>query len=537
MSESPLKSNLTEYSVSEISNAVKRTVEQAFDRVKIRGEISGYRGPHSSGHAYFRLKDERATLEAVVWRGVFSKLRFKPEEGLEVLVTGKMTTFPGSSKYQIVIEKLEPAGAGALMALLDERRRKLAQEGLFAESHKKSLPFLPKTIGVITSPTGAVIRDIVHRVKDRFPTHILVWPVRVQGETSSDEVVQAIKGFDALRPDHATLPKPDVLIIARGGGSLEDLWSFNEESVVRAASNCSIPIISAIGHETDWTLLDMVADQRAPTPTGAAEISVPVRKDLELSLQSLSLRLAQGQKQNFDQKHKSYQSLIRALPSLHNIILMAAQRLDSAFLRLQKALTARANQQRLRLQNLQHALTPKLLLQNIHYKALACQQNEQAMRHSIRHHFSQQKNAFLYWRKSLKSDMVIQKMRHHQDRLTQISQRFHRHRQQDLIQRSERLNAYAQLLNSYSYRHTLKRGFALIRDEKGKPMRNAHEMAAPSEILIEMHDGTVNATAHHHDQVRTAMAKQSAPANKTASKTPQQQKKAPANQKDLFHQL
>ncbi len=254
-------SNLTEYTVSELSGSIKRTVETAFDQVRVRGEISGYRGPHSSGHAYFSLKDDRARIDAVVWKGTMSRLKVRPEEGMEVIATGKITTFPGSSKYQIVIESLEPAGAGALMALLEERRCKLAAEGLFDADRKRRLPFLPRVIGVVTSPTGAVIRDILHRISDRFPVHVLVWPVKVQGEGSGNEVANAIRGFNAMTPD-GPIPRPDVLIVARGGGSLEDLWSFNDEIVVRAAAESAIPLISAVGHETDWTLIDHAADIR-----------------------------------------------------------------------------------------------------------------------------------------------------------------------------------------------------------------------------------------------------------------------------------
>jgi exodeoxyribonuclease VII large subunit len=276
-------SNVAEYSVSEISGALKRTVEDTFGHVRVRGEISGYRGPHSSGHAYFALKDDRARLEAVIWRGSMSRLRFRPEEGMEVIATGKLTTYPGSSKYQIVIEQMEPAGAGALMALLEERKQRLASEGLFDPAVKQLLPFMPRVIGVVTSPTGAVIRDIIHRIADRYPLHVIVWPVRVQGETSGPEVAAAVDGFNALL-DEGNIPRPDVLIVARGGGSLEDLWGFNDEIVVRAVAASHIPVISAVGHETDWTLIDLAADIRAPTPTGAAEMAVPVKEDLLAAL-------------------------------------------------------------------------------------------------------------------------------------------------------------------------------------------------------------------------------------------------------------
>ncbi|MFC6490484.1 exodeoxyribonuclease VII large subunit, partial [Nitratireductor sp. GCM10026969] len=236
--------NVAEFSVSEISVALKRTVEDAFGHVRVRGEVSGYRGPHASGHCYFSLKDERARIEAVIWRGTFSKLKFLPQEGLEVVATGRLTTYPGSSKYQIVIDSIEPAGAGALMALLEERKRKLAAEGLFAEERKRPLPFMPRVIGVVTSPTGAVIRDIIHRITDRFPVHVVVWPVRVQGETTGEEVAAALTGLNALSPEGG-IARPDVIIVARGGGSLEDLWGFNDEAVVRAVAASNIPVISA----------------------------------------------------------------------------------------------------------------------------------------------------------------------------------------------------------------------------------------------------------------------------------------------------
>ena len=331
------QSNLTEYTVSEISGSIKRTVEDAFGHVRIRGEISGYRGPHSSGHAYFAIKDERARIEAVIWRGVFGKLKFKPEEGMEMIATGKVTTYPGSSKYQIVIDSLEPAGAGALMALLEERRKKLAAEGLFDEARKQLLPHMPRVIGVVTSPTGAVIRDILHRITDRFPVHVIVWPVRVQGETSGDEVAAAIRGFNALQPGDP-IARPDVLIVARGGGSLEDLWGFNDEAVVRAAAASDIPLISAVGHETDWTLLDHVADRRAPTPTGAAEIAVPVRAELEAGLATLSARLSGGMSRGLDGNRQKLRALSRALPSIDMLLALPRRRFDESAAGLGRAL-------------------------------------------------------------------------------------------------------------------------------------------------------------------------------------------------------
>src|SRR6187397_690347 len=288
MNEQP-RLNIPEWTVSELSAALKKTVEDAFGYVRVRGEISGYRGPHSSGHCYFALKDAGAKIEAVIWKTAFGRMRLKPEEGLEVFVTGRLTTYPGQSKYQIVIETLEPAGLGALMALVEERKKRLAAEGLFDAARKRPLPFLPAVIGVITSPTGAVIRDILHRLADRFPVHVLVWPVLVQGQGAAEQVAAAVRGFGEIAPD-GPLPRPDLLIVARGGGSIEDLWAFNEEIVVRAAAESPIPLISAVGHETDTTLIDFAADMRAPTPTAAAEIAVPVRSELVAALADLGQR-------------------------------------------------------------------------------------------------------------------------------------------------------------------------------------------------------------------------------------------------------
>src|ERR1700694_5409617 len=281
--------NAPEFTVSELSSALRRTVEDAYGHVRVRGEISGFRGPHSSGHCYFALKDDSAKIEAVIWKTAHARMRFKPQEGLEVIATGRLTTYPGSSKYQIVIEALEPAGIGALMALMEERKRKLSAEGLFDEARKQLLPWLPEVIGVVTSPTGAVIRDILHRLQDRFPRRVLVWPVRVQGDGSAEQIAAAIRGFNAL-PEGGRIPRPDLLIVARGGGSLEDLWSFNEEIVVRAAAESTIPLISAVGHETDITLIDFAADKRAPTPTAAAEMAVPVRLELVTRVDGLGRR-------------------------------------------------------------------------------------------------------------------------------------------------------------------------------------------------------------------------------------------------------
>src|SRR5208282_5516453 len=313
----PQLNNLPELTVSELSAALKRTIEDAYGYVRVRGEL-GKVSYHSNGHVYFDLKDDRASIAGVIWRSAAPRIKLKLEAGLEVVITGRLTTYPGRSQYQIVVETLEPAGLGALMALLEERKGRLTAEGLFDEARKQLLPYLPAVIGVITSPTGAVIRDILHRLADRFPRHVLVWPVKVQGDGSAAEVAAAIAGFNALAPSLPSPasgggwgggvsplpplpplpPRPDLLIVARGGGSLEDLWSFNEEIVVRAAAASLIPLISAIGHETDVTLIDFVADRRAPTPTAAAEMAVPVRADLLLAVDSLARRALASWRRN-----------------------------------------------------------------------------------------------------------------------------------------------------------------------------------------------------------------------------------------------
>src|SRR5215218_7528859 len=331
--------NIPEWTVSELSAALKKTVEDAYGFVRVRGEITGYRGPHSSGHCYFALKDERAKIDAVIWKTALGRIRFKPQEGLEVIATGRLTTYPGRSSYQIVIEALEPAGIGALMALLEERKKKLAAEGLFDEARKQLIPFLPTVIGVITSPTGAVIRDILHRLSDRFPRHVIVWPVKVQGEGSAEQVAAAIRGFNAL-PKVGKIPRPDLLIVARGGGSLEDLWSFNEEIVVRAAADSMIPLISAVGHETDITLIDFAADKRAPTPTAAAEMAVPVRSELLVEVERLARRTMVCWQRGQESRRNELRAAARALPGASELLAIPRQRLDHLGAALPRGLKA-----------------------------------------------------------------------------------------------------------------------------------------------------------------------------------------------------
>jgi exodeoxyribonuclease VII large subunit len=354
--------NAQPFTVSEISSALKRSVERDFGHVRIRGEISGFKRA-ASGHCYMGLKDEKAVIDGIVWKGQAARLAFNPEDGFEVIATGKLTTYPGRSKYQIVIERLEVAGAGALMQLLEQRRKTLTAEGLFAEERKQRLPYLPKTIGVVTSPTGAVIRDILHRLADRMPSHVILWPVIVQGEGAPEQVARAVRGFDAMA-EGGPIARPDLLIVARGGGSIEDLWAFNEEIVVRAVAECSIPVISAVGHETDTTLCDFAADRRAPTPTAAAEMAVPVRAELLAGLGQSGLRATGAIRRLAERFADRLSGLARLLPRPESLFAPQAQRIDDLGERALRALTARHALAAGALRPFRGRLDPRLLQRN-----------------------------------------------------------------------------------------------------------------------------------------------------------------------------
>jgi exodeoxyribonuclease VII large subunit len=334
--------NAEPLSVSELSARLKRTVEDRFGFVRMRGELSGVKRA-ASGHLYCCLKDDKAVIDGVMWKGGAQRLAFRPEDGVEVVATGKLTTYPGRSKYQIVVETMEIAGEGALLALLEKLRARLAAEGLFAAERKRPLPFLPATIGVVTSPTGAVIRDILHRLADRFPSRVLVWPVLVQGQGAAEQVAAAVRGFSAM-PANGPVPRPDLVIVARGGGSIEDLWSFNEEIVVRAVAECTIPIISAVGHETDTTLCDHAADRRAPTPTAAAEMAVPVRAELAANLAELELRKRRCAQRPVMLGRERLEARVRHLPKPEALLAAKSQKLDEVSERLRRALRDRAAQ-------------------------------------------------------------------------------------------------------------------------------------------------------------------------------------------------
>ncbi len=460
--------NILEFTVGEISQAVKRTLEGSFGRVRVKGEVS-QPNYHSSGHLYFKLKDEDAAMDGVSWRGTVEKLGLTLEEGMEVVCTGRISSYPRSSRYQIVIEAVELAGEGALLKLLEVRRKKLLQEGLFDPDKKLKLPYLPDVIGVITSPTGSVIRDILHRLADRFPRHVLLWPVSVQGENAANQISKAISGFNALDTKGA-IPKPDLLIVARGGGSLEDLWAFNEENVVRATALSNIPLISAVGHETDTTLIDLAADLRAPTPTAAAELAVPVRLDLEVRLIESERRLVTGMGHCYEDHRIRLEGFARGLPKPDQILEEATQRLDNETDRLMLSmlnLTTKKFENVLGLgARLRH---PKMLI------SVA----EETFRHAFKQldtifkaSFHGTENRFY----GLDSEARLF------NAITNVIKNF-----------EEKLIAYANLLSSVSYKAVLRRGFALIRDYKGQPIVRAKDAIRGEKIEIEFSDGTAKA--------------------------------------------
>jgi exodeoxyribonuclease VII large subunit len=502
--------NIPEWTVTELSAALRRTVEDAYGQVRVRGEISGYRGPHSSGHAYFALKDEGARIDAVVWGRTFARMRIKPEDGLEVVATGRLTTYPGRSTYQIIIETLEPAGLGALMALLEQRKQKFAAEGLFDEARKQLLPFLPAVIGVVTSPTGAVIRDILHRLSDRFPRHVLVWPVRVQGDGAAEEIAAAIRGFNALGDDVALgLPRPDLIIAARGGGSIEDLWAFNEEVVVRAAAESLIPLISAVGHETDITLIDFVADRRAPTPTAAAEMAVPVRIELIERVGGLARRSLACWARTHDHRRTELRAAVRALPSAEELLALPRQRLDAASDRLPRALIANAQAHHAAYSRVAARLNPHTLrtpiLRNRERVAGLAGRADQCMR--VQGERRRDRFAALAARLSagLRANAEAQQVRiaRGRERIDTLGVRAARAAAILIDRRYGQLERASQLLAALSYQGVLARGFALVRAaESGQPVRSAAAVSAGMRLDIEFADGRVGATSDGASRLR-----------------------------------
>ena len=467
-----LGANVTEFTVSDLAGAIKRALEEGFGYVRLRGEISGFRGQHASGHCYFGLKDDKAKIDAVVWKTTWARLKVKPEEGMEVVVQGRVTTYPGSSKYQIVIESLEPAGVGALMALIEERKRKFAAEGLFEEARKKARPYLPRLVGIITSPTGAVIRDMLHGFSERFPTRVIVWPVRVQGETCAAEVAAAIAGFNAFLPG-GRFARPDILIVARGGGSLEDLWGFNEEIVVRAVAASRIPVISAVGHETDWTLIDLVADARAPTPTKAAEWAVPKYAELAESTEKFGLRLTSAARRSLQSARTHLKAAARGLPRLEEIIALPRQRFDAREKRLARALLANTRAHHTRYVRTASRLRPGPIRQRI----AVCG-----------------------------------------ERATALQARAGQALLNRLAARRRQLESSGKLLASLSYQGVLQRGFVLVRDSDGRMVREAANLHAGDALELEFRDGRVDAETR---SVRTAGVKDSGGPTSAAEPDPQ----------------
>jgi exodeoxyribonuclease VII large subunit len=488
--------NAPEITVSELANALKRAIEDRFGYVRVRGEISGFRGRHSSGHAYFSLKDANARLDAVIWRTTLQRMRLMPEEGLEVIATGRLTTFPGKSTYQIVIESIELAGIGALMALLEARRRKLAEEGLFDAARKRKAPFLPKVVGVVTSPSGAVIRDILHRLADRFPVRVIVWPVRVQGETSATEVAAAIDGFNALAAD-GKVARPDVLIVARGGGSLEDLMSFNEEAVVRAVARSAIPLIAAVGHETDWTLIDHAADLRAPTPTAAAEFAVPVRSELLAAIADLDAR-RRGAILRFSRRLRlDLRSLARALPVGEAIIAGPRQRLDRVSDTLGRRVRAAVDQRALRMAGLaqrlaRHSPRAHLAGQRERLKGLSGRLTRVRPLLTERPRRSAEAVSRTFVREA---GLLANRRAEHEKALATLAARMTRAYDERLQGKRAHLFSAWQLLGAMSYRGVLSRGFALVRDESQKPVWRASEVKQAQRLEIEFADGKIGAIA------------------------------------------
>lgn len=486
---SDIISNTPEYTVSELAFSLKRTVEETFGHVRVRGEL-GRVTVAKSGHCYLDVKDDKAVINSIIWKGVMSRLSMRPEEGMEVVCEGKLSTYPGRSNYQLIIEKMELAGAGALMALFEKRKKMFAAEGLFDSERKRELPFIPKTIGIVTSPTGAVIRDILHRIIDRYPSHVLVWPVLVQGDKAADQITEAITGFNETQG----FPRPDLLIVARGGGSMEDLWCFNEENVVRAAAASKIPIISAIGHETDWTLIDFVVDYRAPTPTGAGEKAVPVREDWLETVADYGTRLTRGLKRNLNEKKTSLSAA--RLPKLEGVVSAPRQRLDLAIARLPRP--DRLFEKAAQTLATQRLPDPRRLIESKTAQLTAMRLRPDSIRINI----------------DGKRRVLAQEMRTANSAM-----------QNSLQKQTARLSRAGKLLDAYSYQGVLERGYALVERSTGDVVRSKSGVDAGEAVTLTFADGARGAVIDG----------KAATAPKKAVKKKLSPKKTTANnQQDLF---
>ena len=523
MSETPT-SNAPDLSVSELAASLKRTIETNYDYVRVRGEL-GRVLVARSGHMYADLKDERAVLNTVMWKGQVASLPFKPEEGLEVIAEGKLSIYAGRSNYQLIASTMRPAGAGALMALLEARRKALAAEGLFDAAHKKPLPTLPSIVGVVTSPTGAVIRDILQRIADRFPVRLILWPTLVQGDSAAAQIEAGIRGFNAMTgPD-----RPDVLIVGRGGGSIEDLWPFNEEAVVRAAFESRIPLISAVGHETDTTLIDFVADVRAPTPTGAAEMAVPVRADLALSVQQLEHRLARGLKRRLDDNGARLKAA--RLPRPESLLETKRQRLDFASASLPRSVMTRVERARARLDHAAARLPSPLNLVRDRAQRLA---NATAgLAAALRGAAHARRLALTRVSARLRPESARTDLRARHRDLDRLHARLTPAMQRTLTRRRDALEGQGKLLETLSHRATLARGFALIRRTDGQLVRSAAAAEAAGQVRLTFSDGETLATtgtSSPPDGTETSRGTRSGTSRTDSAK----RKTAPARQRDLF---
>ncbi|MDC3401573.1 exodeoxyribonuclease VII large subunit [Alphaproteobacteria bacterium] len=533
--------NVTEYSVSEISGAVKRKIEDDFSFVRVRGELGRVTRP-ASGHLYFDLKDDKSVLAAVCWKGVAKGLAVNPEQGLEVICSGRLTTFPGQSRYQMLVEQMEPAGEGALMALLEARRKKLATEGLFDADRKQPIPYLPEVIGVVTSPSGAVIRDILHRLADRFPRHVLVWPVRVQGQGSDVEVANAINGFNLLDGSEGSTPRPNVIIVARGGGSLEDLWSFNEEVVVRAVAASTIPVISAIGHETDTTLIDFVADQRAPTPTAAAEMAVPVRSELIAHLLDRERRLLQGQQRRLDQAQQMLIGLSRGMKRPQDLWMMNAQRLDNLSQKLSGALSNRLQLARSRFQLSDIRLSPRSFLQDIERSsARIAELQERISARSFQQNLERYSARVAELNGRISPRSVLQNISRYASHTMDLQARLLRGAGAVQQTALSSLQSLARQLDLLSHEAILERGFALVLDPAGKPLRTSEQVKLGDRIDIRLAkqnhlsaEITSQAPASKSTIADKPIAKSAPPPKRPASDRSVNKKSVDDEQGDLF---
>ena len=459
--------NAAAYSVSELAFALKRTLEDAYGHVRLRGEVSKVTR-HASGHVYLSIKDDRACIDGVIWKTVRG-IKVRPEAGMEVIVTGRITTYPGRSQYQIVIETLEPAGVGALLAQLEALKGRLSAEGLFAPERKRPLPGMPMTIGVVTSPTGAVIRDILHRIRDRWPCRVVVWPVVVQGETAAAQVAAAVRGFDALPPSGGPIPRPDLVIVARGGGSVEDLWPFNDEALARAVAACRLPVVSAVGHETDTTLIDFVSDRRAPTPTAAAEMATPVRAELLSLAAEAGRRMDRCAHARLERGRDRLAAAARGLPRPADVLALAAQRQDLAAGRLGAALARNAAVHERELARAAGRLNPALLRRGASLRAERLEGLGARLDRSVARAAEQSAR---------------------RARLPELGARLEAAMQRGVGRAGDRLAGADALLRSADPDRPLARGFARVHHADGRLARHGVDLAAGEAVTLRFADAT-----------------------------------------------